>query len=108
MSTILKEITTTSCPECGCKSVEQYTVKSLHTNGHWNESIKFTCGYNETFSPNFMKVIVDAGSCLWSEKSKQLKLSKDKELQKLLKYASKLKLDEKILAKIKREIEYLI
>lgn len=50
------------CPDCKCKKIESFRKYSLHSNGHWNEEIKFECGYIIQFSPNFMKNVV-TGEC---------------------------------------------
>lgn len=50
----LQELKYESCPVCGSiVTMEQRSHE--HSNGHWNEEIKFKCGCEIRFSPNFMQ-----------------------------------------------------
>ena len=57
----LKEIKVSACPHCGADIVCERRY-SKHTNGHYNEERRFSCGYTLTFSPNFMKTNI-TGEC---------------------------------------------
>lgn len=72
----LDHIEATTCPECGCNSILSMGKMNKHTNGHWNERLKFECGMSLHYSPNFQRVQVE-GHCersasfvAWKEKRK--------------------------------------
>lgn len=53
----IKRITEiTACAKCGKQEVKETRRWAQHCNGHWNESIEFSCGAKYEFSPNFMCV----------------------------------------------------
>ncbi|MHD0644417.1 hypothetical protein ACYPKM_02120 [Pseudomonas aeruginosa] len=52
----ITQIKTSACPDCGCSVVVAAEVERKHTNGYWNEFVRFECGYKLHFSPNFMRV----------------------------------------------------
>lgn len=57
---MLQEILDTQCPHCQCTDVKSRTQSNKHVNGHWNETLKFECGHELSFSPNFMKTHVSS------------------------------------------------
>lgn len=48
------------CPQCGSQIHEKWQG-SQHTNGKWNERVRFWCGHSIEYSPNFSaeRVIVE-------------------------------------------------
>lgn len=66
---MLKRLTITQCPECGCKEIKSQQREDQHCSGEWNETLKFRCGFYQHWSPNFMKVDREGG-CERSEKYK--------------------------------------
>lgn len=59
-----------ACPDCGNKTIQDQSISNQHCNGHWNEKIHFTCGYEIKFSPNFMNTQV-TGECVYSKNYKE-------------------------------------
>ncbi len=59
---MLDHIKETACPECGCNSILSMGKMNRHTNGQWNERLKFECGMSLHYSPNFQRVQVE-GDC---------------------------------------------
>lgn len=53
---MLTRIEAVKCADCGADIVSE-SKDQQHTNGHWNEHRKFSCGGVLHFSPNFMKVL---------------------------------------------------
>jgi hypothetical protein len=49
----------TKCPDCGA-GIKSEVRQDQHTNGHWNETVVFTCGARHHFSPNFMQIKVQS------------------------------------------------
>ena len=67
---MLEHIKENICPTCGEKRIEIDTKYSQHTNGHWNETRKFKCGYMLHYSPNYIRVEVKE-HCKESEECKR-------------------------------------
>jgi hypothetical protein len=94
------------CPHCGCREIKSMEVRNKHTNGHWNEDVKFGCGYHAHFSPNYMKVL-EEGEC---EKSKPYKERMEKRqtfLDKLNNYVRKADIDDKFRERVNSNIQYI-
>lgn len=49
----------TMCSDCGA-AISEESRRNQHTNGYWNEHREFKCGRKIYFSPNFMKIVVEA------------------------------------------------
>lgn len=43
---------TVACPECGCTEIRKMEKANKHSNGQWNERLKFGCGLELHYSPN--------------------------------------------------------
>ena len=89
----IKHIKDTKCPICNSE-VDDESIRSKHTNGEWNEYRKFRCGYRLHFSPNFTKVDV-IGTCSKDPKVMEMYKKRNKAMLNLLKYISKLDIDDK-------------
>lgn len=58
---ILRNLQTTKCPECGCSIVAEESIElnfnkdgyQTHCNGGRWEHRKFACGYSAQYTPNF-------------------------------------------------------
>lgn len=48
-----KLTTYTTCPDCKCTEVRQFSFSNKHCNGDWNESLRLDCGLSFEYSPNF-------------------------------------------------------
>lgn len=57
MSLNLSHLNKSSCPTCGSRLVRE-EQDSQHSNGQWNESQVFACGFSHAYSPNFERVRV--------------------------------------------------
>jgi hypothetical protein len=42
-----------ACTFCGCTVIEEYNRCAQHCNGQWNERVRFKCGQEFHYSPNF-------------------------------------------------------
>lgn len=66
-----EHITHTTCPDCGAVMISE-TKNNKHSNGHWNEEVKFKCGAVFKFSPNFMSV-TKSNPCSETDEAKEIK-----------------------------------
>lgn len=70
----LNHIKDTACPECGCDVILAMGKINKHSNGQWNERVKFGCGTQLHYSPNFQRVEAEedctksAAYLAWKEK----------------------------------------
>lgn len=56
----LDHINAAVCPECGCSDIRKVEKANKHSNGQWNERMKFDCGLELHYSPNFSCVDVES------------------------------------------------
>lgn len=56
----LDHINVAVCPECGCSDIRKVEKANKHSNGQWNERLKFDCGLELHYSPNFSRVDVES------------------------------------------------
>lgn len=103
---MLTEIKSEKCPKCGCREVKQQSKFNLHTNGHWNETLKFECGHTESFSPNFMDITI-TGECEMCEEYKNSIAKDELAITKLRNYVNKMKCSEKLKKRILSNFQYL-
>lgn len=95
---------TTSCHGCGCKEITESRQFNKHSNGHWNESVQFRCGYKAQFSPNFMRII-DESECEQSPEHKHM-LEKRKAFKlKLAQFIEGGKVDDDFKTRLKRSYD---
>jgi hypothetical protein len=101
----LQHLNYEKCPYCGAK-VKAIEQSSQHSNGSWNEFIKFECHCHIHFSPNFMKEEIYS-EC---QNTKEYKLKKEKReiaVEKLFKYIQKLDVDDEYKEIINRSLNYI-
>jgi hypothetical protein len=55
----LTKIQHTQCQDCGCRDVENISIYSKHCNGEWNEKLKFKCGVEYHYFPNFSRILLE-------------------------------------------------
>lgn len=87
---ILEEV----CPICGSEPVQE-SRKNRHTNGHYNESRKFSCGLEIVFSTNFMRT-EHSQYCVCSNDQKEIlrKKKMQEAAAKLIQYIEQLDCDD--------------
>ncbi|MBK3439308.1 hypothetical protein [Pseudomonas sp. MF7448] len=56
----LDHISVAACPECGCSDIRKVEKANKHSNGQWNERLKFDCGLELHYSPNYSRVDVES------------------------------------------------
>ena len=104
---MLEKIKTTVCPKCGRTQIKSIVKQNQHCSGNWNESLEFDCGYKEVYSPNGGGVKA-RGECMF-HKSYKIKQNKQKlAYSKLVKYIKRLDIDQELIARLLRSIEYII
>jgi hypothetical protein len=95
----LRKIIIRECPDCKNGRVSECIIKNLHTCGEWNEYLKFECGYEIHYSPNYGSVM-KTRDC---ERSKMYKIKKDKRREaneKLVHYINSLDCDKEHINKL--------
>jgi len=89
----LEKIKDEKCNICGAIAVSE-TRDHQHCDGNWNETRKFKCGNSISYSPNFNRVewanTCESDPVLIKKSEKRLKAK-----EKLVKYISKIDVDEK-------------
>jgi hypothetical protein len=95
----LKQIKIRECPECKNGRISECIIKDLHTCGEWNEYLKFDCGYEIQYSPNYGSIIT-IRDC---ERSEKYRLKKDKRRdanKRLVEYINNLNCDKEHIDKL--------
>jgi hypothetical protein len=104
----LDKINITACPDCGCKRIRKAVKENQHTNGHWNESVEFTCGFTIAFSPNFVSHGVHESKPCEDTIEHKEKLSKRRAFKTKLKaYIKRSSIDEDFKKSVLRTFEYI-
>ncbi len=101
-----RKIQITKCPECGCTEIAEDKIYDKHTCGLWNEKRKFSCGFEQYFSPNYNHFLIE-GECQRTEKHKERKKNREAIKAKLFKYIGKLKVDEEYKDRILGWLQYI-
>ena len=55
----LSKIPYEQCQDFGCRDVDKVSVYSKHCCGEWNETLKFKCGVEYHYSPNFSRIMLE-------------------------------------------------
>lgn len=100
-----EHITHTTCPDCGAVIISEMQ-HNRHSNGHWNEEVKFKCGSVFRFSPNFMSV-TKYKPCSETDEAKEIKTKRLLAREKTIKYIRGLDVDEAFKAKMIERFDYL-
>lgn len=95
----------TSCPHCGSTDVRETRKFQKHCNGHWNESIEFSCGARYQFTPNYMRVGIHS-ACLRDPKFKERQKLTEKVKLEIFELAKKRGVHEDEQASLERALEY--
>jgi len=105
----LDHITTPLCTICGCKDITKIIKEQQHTNGHWNETLKFACGRKWYFSPNSMET-TELSPCKRNSEYQKMIIQRKATYKNLIRYVKKLKTDkvykDRILYDIERSMLY--
>lgn len=104
----LVHIKYTKCPSCGAK-IRQQTQESQHCNGHWNEIMKFECGHELHFIPNFMQVREKHPCVRTPEFKARIEAEQalhDKLVDTINKFGAKTSITDEYRKKLLRDIEY--
>lgn len=101
----LQHIKEDVCPTCG-SSVVGITKDRQHTNGDWNESVKFECGLFIEYSPNyrrqFFRLHCKEGAIFLAMINKRRNTH-----ARLVKYINRLKVDKDFKDRLQRGIKYV-
>jgi hypothetical protein len=99
-----RKITLNSCPLCDA-AIDSIKVEQKHSNGNWNEYVKFDCGFIAHYTPNFNSVLVE-GVCNKSDIYKAWKDRRKKAVTKLRNYIKRLDVDDKLKSRVLDNLEY--
>ncbi len=100
----LLHIATEKCPDCPSR-VTLETQHNQHTNGHWNETRKFACGFEVAYSPNSLRESTTA-ECKKGPKFTLVESKRKEAGDKLIALLKDLDVDDNFKAPLYREIEY--
>ena len=95
----------TCCPKCGKTEVKETRKWSKHCNGHWNESIEFTCGAKYEFTPNFMRVGL-VSECTWNPEYKARRALVEQVREEIFLLAESRGVSKNDMDKLRSSLEY--
>ncbi len=101
----LEHIKIEVCPDCGAKPIREEKDRQ-HTNGHWNESRRFACGADLSYSPNFKSIKVET-ECPTNPNRLHFLAARKKALENVRKVMAKQKCDDIFIQRMLSNIEYL-